>query len=174
MTAGLKALVKRAFQSRSKAFLYLGYLALWQIGYAVFKHNVDHFTPREKSAWVLANIPIVEAVAFSVLYAIFTEQTRPSYRLKSLVIALGVTLVQYALNYVALSYDGQMHSGRLDLIQALYFAATTMTTTGYGDIYATGDFARVAVTAQMITDLVLLAFAVNLLVQYRRSGPTKD
>jgi hypothetical protein len=172
---GPKAFVRRAVQSRSKALLYIGYLVLWQVGYAVFKYKIGHFTLREKSAWTLVNIPIVEAVAFNVLYSIFTDQTRPSYRLKSLVIAIGVTLFQYAGNYVALSYDGQFHGGNpLDFVQAFYFAATTMTTTGYGDIYASGDFARVVVTAQMLTDLVLLAFALNLLVQYRRNIASKD
>lgn len=48
-------------------------------------------------------------------------------------------------------------------LDALYFSATTMTTTGYGDIVATGQLARGLVTAQLVFDVVFVATVVGLI-----------
>jgi voltage-gated potassium channel len=54
---------------------------------------------------------------------------------------------------------------------ALYFALTTVTTVGYGDVHATGQLARSLVIVQMLFDAVVLAAAAHtavLAVQSRR------
>lgn len=47
---------------------------------------------------------------------------------------------------------------------AIYFAVTTFSTVGYGDIAPVTDAARVVVIFQMITDLIAIGFGARLLV----------
>ena len=48
-------------------------------------------------------------------------------------------------------------------IDALYFTITVVSTVGFGDITATGQGARLIVSANMIVNLVLLTIAIRLL-----------
>ena len=47
-------------------------------------------------------------------------------------------------------------SGLDTRIDALYFTLTTMTTTGYGDIHATGQLARVLVSVVFVFNIVFI------------------
>jgi voltage-gated potassium channel len=48
-------------------------------------------------------------------------------------------------------------------IDALYFTVTILSTVGFGDITATGQFGRVVVTVNMVVNLVLVTVALRLL-----------
>ncbi|GIJ29416.1 hypothetical protein Vqi01_45780 [Micromonospora qiuiae] len=50
-------------------------------------------------------------------------------------------------------------------IDALYFAVTTLTTVGYGDVHAQGQLARVLVTVQMVFSIGVIATGVSLVVK---------
>ena len=81
-------------------------------------------------------------------------------------IAVLATLVDVVVVFFAVLYDrmaDQFHgvSTRLD---ALYFAVTTLTTVGYGDITATGQLARALVIVQMFFDLVVVTSAISIVV----------
>jgi voltage-gated potassium channel Kch len=55
---------------------------------------------------------------------------------------------------------------------ALYFAVTTFTTVGFGDVVPTSQPARIAVTIQMLANLVLLGVIARVLlgtIQQRRA-----
>ncbi|MBR7504001.1 ion transporter, partial [Mycobacterium tuberculosis] len=56
---------------------------------------------------------------------------------------------------IAINRPGEF-DGITTRIDALYFTLTTMTTTGYGDITAVGQLARVLVSAVFVFDLVFL------------------
>jgi voltage-gated potassium channel len=57
--------------------------------------------------------------------------------------------------------DGQINGIRTKT-DALYFTVTTLSTVGFGDITAIGQGARALVTANMLANLVVLAFSVRL------------
>ncbi|HKJ11178.1 MAG TPA: potassium channel family protein [Ornithinimicrobium sp.] len=69
-----------------------------------------------------------------------------------------VVVVLFSMGYYLVEYlsPGQF-SGLSDRTDALYFSMTTLTTTGFGDIHAQGNLARIMVTGQMFFDLVFLA-----------------
>jgi len=51
---------------------------------------------------------------------------------------------------------------------ALYFNVTTLATVGFGDVHAAGQLARVAVTFQIVFNLVLLGAAVSMITGLMR------
>lgn len=88
---------------------------------------------------------------------------------EALVVLLTMIVVGFAALYFAMDrLDGQFH-GIETRLDAVYFTVTTLATVGYGDISATGQGARAAVTAQMLFDLVYIGFAARVLVTAARS-----
>lgn len=81
-----------------------------------------------------------------------------------LVLLAEVVLVVFALAYyvLATNVDGQL-VGITTRLDALYFSATTMTTVGYGDVYATGQAARALVTTQLVFDVAFLGILASLI-----------
>jgi len=81
-------------------------------------------------------------------------------------VALLVTglLLSFAATYYVLGtqLDDQMGTIRTK-VDALYFCVTVVSTTGFGDVVATGQLARGIVTAQIVFDLAFLALAVRLI-----------
>jgi hypothetical protein len=66
---------------------------------------------------------------------------------------------------------------QLTHVSALYFAVTVFSTVGFGDITAKTDAARLAVTAQMICDLAVVAVVVRLIFGAARGStpaPTQE
>lgn len=53
------------------------------------------------------------------------------------------------------------HMSRMD---SLYFTVTTFATVGYGDIVATTSGARIAVTLQMVADLIVIGVGIKALL----------
>ena len=52
----------------------------------------------------------------------------------------------------------------------LYFAVTVFSTVGFGDIVAKSESARLVVTGQMLTDLVVLGVTIKAVVGAVRHG----
>nr|WP_272928868.1 ion channel [Leucobacter chromiireducens] len=76
------------------------------------------------------------------------------FRLLALLLVVAVACA-LGIFTVAREMPGQF-SGIETRIDALYFTLTTMTTTGYGDIHAVGQFARALVSLILVFDLVFL------------------
>jgi voltage-gated potassium channel len=56
---------------------------------------------------------------------------------------------------------------------ALYFNVSTLATVGFGDVHATGQAARVAVTVQIVFNLVFIGLGITLvtgLLKHRARG----
>jgi len=53
---------------------------------------------------------------------------------------------------------------------ALYFAVTVLTTVGFGDITPRTEAARLVVTGQMITDVVIIGLAIQVIIRAARKG----
>jgi hypothetical protein len=98
--------------------------------------------------------------------------------IESLAVTTPLFLLLFASTYYLLGHAVPADfTQRMTRTDALYFTVTTFTTTGFGDIAATSEGARLVVTGQMLLDLVLLGFgvrvfvgAVRLGVEARRSG----
>jgi voltage-gated potassium channel len=108
-------------------------------------------------------------VLFAALAAGVAGQVRRSLvdedrRLDGLITAILAVWVLFALGFYLLSVHerGQVE-GLHTKVDALYFAASTMLTIGYGDVHATGQVARGLVLVQMIFDVVFVATAAATL-----------
>jgi len=75
-----------------------------------------------------------------------------------------VLIVSFASVYYVLgTHQPHQMQGIETKIDALYFTITVVSTVGFGDITATGQGARLIVSANMIVNLVLLTIAIRLL-----------
>jgi len=89
---------------------------------------------------------------------------------RALAVILPVFLLMFSGLYLSMSHaSASMFSRPLDHTEALYFTITTFSTTGFGDIVPARDPARIAVSIQMLLDLVFLGVVVRLLVRQARS-----
>lgn len=83
-------------------------------------------------------------------------------------------VVAFATTYYLFSeYDSGSFNEYLTRVDALYFCLTVFTTTGFGDIAADSQGARIAVSIQMASTLVLLGLGLrflNLLINQRRQA----
>ena len=74
-------------------------------------------------------------------------------------------LLLFASTYVVMAtMSAGNFGGRLTHTDGLYFAVTVFSTVGFGDITAKTQAARLVVTGQMISDLVILGLAIKIIV----------
>jgi voltage-gated potassium channel len=95
-------------------------------------------------------------------------ETEPA-SLVGLVTALVGGAMFFALtDYVtAVSAPGQF-AGLQTRTDALYFALTTLTTVGYGDVHAAGQIARTVVIIQLVFNLVVIATGASVFTRLLR------
>jgi voltage-gated potassium channel len=84
----------------------------------------------------------------------------PSARMDGLIAVLCVSVVFFAQAYLLLAKDGGQFADLHTRTDALYFTMSTLSTIGFGDVHATGQVARAAVTGQIVFDLVVLGFGI--------------
>ena len=105
-----------------------------------------------------------------VKHQITTEDTE----LWGLALAVVGGLLAFAMaDYVIAYVDPGQFVGLETRLDGLYFALTTLTTVGYGDVHAQGQFARAVVSFQLVFNLVVLTTAGSFLfsqVRTRRSA----
>jgi voltage-gated potassium channel len=112
----------------------------------------------------IAAIGAVVPMAFRRIAGI--ESARHPMLAAAEAIVLLLTMVVYGFSALYLVIDRR--AGQFDGIEtrldAAYFTVTTLSTVGFGDISATGQAARLAVTLQILFDLTLLAVTVRVLM----------
>ncbi|MGB3257439.1 MAG: potassium channel family protein [Ornithinimicrobium sp.] len=123
---------------------------------------VYYFAPLSltDSAWPM-NLAI-SGVAFGALLWIVVIQIGRHLAGEGTFGSLGVVLVLVVavfamVYYVLATNDPDEFVGLATRTDSLYFAMTTLTTTGFGDIHPQGGLARALVTGQMFFDLAFLA-----------------
>ena len=84
----------------------------------------------------------------------------PEVRLQRLFVLLCVAIMFFAEVYYLLALMPGQFDSLYTRTDALYFTITTLSTVGYGDVHATGQLAREAVTIQIVFDLTFLATAI--------------
>jgi voltage-gated potassium channel len=83
---------------------------------------------------------------------------------EALIVAIPTFIVVYASTYLSVeSAAPGSFSEPLDKPAALYFTIVTLGTVGYGDIAPVSTVARMAVSSQILLDLVLIAVVLRLL-----------
>lgn len=83
---------------------------------------------------------------------------------EALAISLPLFLVIFSATYYVMgAAEPTWFSESLSKLDALYFTVTVFATVGFGDIAATSPPARVAVTVQMLADLIVLGVGVRVL-----------
>ncbi|MGB8650627.1 MAG: potassium channel family protein [Mycobacteriales bacterium] len=119
---------------------------------------------------------VLGLVAFTLLLAwqIRSITLSASPRLRALEVvatAAPLFLLLFATSYFVMErQDTGEFSQALSRVDALYFAVTVFATVGFGDIVAQSQAARVAVTIQMIGDLVFIGLGLRLLLGAVQEG----
>ena len=113
------------------------------------------------------------ALGFAVLVGLMTWHIRtitqsesPALRaVEGLAVALPLFILLFASAYYLMSRaDESSFTAPLSRTDGLYFAVTIFSTVGFGDISARAEYARIAVSAQMILDLLLLGVGVRIIL----------
>ena len=85
--------------------------------------------------------------------------------IEALASSLSLVLVLFAGTYVAMATHSASNFGEhLTHTDALYFTVTVFSTVGFGDITAKTEAARLMVTGQMITDLVVVGVGIRIIL----------
>jgi len=109
---------------------------------------------RDGQQWWLIVLAVIALALLMGMLLRMVARGANLFRLLNLLLTVVITL---ALSFYAMASNmsGQF-AGLHTRIDALYFTLTTMTTTGYGDIHATGQLARVVVSLAFVFDVVFL------------------
>jgi len=75
---------------------------------------------------------------------------------------VSLLVVAFASVYYVLGTETDQMNGIHTKTDSLYFTVTMLTTVGFGDITAEGQGARALATANMLTNLIVLAFSIRL------------
>lgn len=95
-----------------------------------------------------------------------SDPSDESVRIEGLLLIVYVAVPIFALGYFALEEAaGDQFAGLSTKTDALYFTVSTLATVGFGDVHATGQLARVLVTAQIVFNLVFIGTLVSLLTR---------
>jgi hypothetical protein len=114
-------------------------------------------------------------LAFFIAVLLFEVQAiirsnRPMLRAaNAMALVLPIFVVEFAWMYITLSKSNPVaFTQPLDKVGALYFTVTVFTTVGFGDIAARTHPARLAVTAQMVLDVIVIAVVIRLILEAAR------
>jgi voltage-gated potassium channel len=93
-------------------------------------------------------------------------------RIRGLVLLLVLTVLWFAWADASVAVlPGEFYDLHTK-IDALYFTVSTVTTVGYGDVHATGQLARAAVTVQMTFNLVFIGLSAGIVTGFLRTRAT--
>lgn len=91
--------------------------------------------------------------------------------IEALSLAAPMYLLMFAATYYVMSRSsGTNFTESLSRASALYFSVTVFSTTGFGDISARGDAARMLVTGQMIGNMIFIGFGIRQLTTATQIG----
>jgi hypothetical protein len=128
------------------------------------------------STWVAVTILVIGLVVLIGLVAFevrsIVVSRFPGLRgVEALATSIPLFLLLFASTYVVMTViSASNFSEPLTRTDALYFTVTVFSTVGFGDITAKTEAARLVVTGQMITDLVVIGLAVKVIVGAVKRG----
>jgi voltage-gated potassium channel len=131
----------------------------------------DHITGAGQITVLVLGIAALAVLIGWQVRAILHAPYPVAQAIESLAFTTPLFLLLFASTYYLLGHTTPSDfTQRMTRTDALYFTITTFTTTGFGDIAATSEGARLIVTGQMLLDLILLGFGVRVLVGAVRIG----
>ena len=151
------------------------------IGALYYVLPLDHSsTSLTVAMLVIGLVGFVILVAFQV--RVIVRSRYPALRaVEALATSVPLFLLLFAATYVALANLAPTSFGEhLTHTDGLYFTVTIFSTVGFGDITAKTETARLVVTGQMLTDLVIYGVAIKVFVravrrgQQRKAGPDSN
>lgn len=111
-------------------------------------------TPRDGTDWWLLLLAGASFILFAAAVLRMIARGTGIFRLLTLLITVVVVI---SLGFYTIAMNRPDEIAGLDTrVDALYFTLTTMTTTGYGDIHADGQLARVLVSLVFVFNLIFL------------------
>jgi voltage-gated potassium channel len=107
---------------------------------------------------------VVALLLWEVRMLLYTDE--PARRIvPGLLFLVPLVIIVFAMTYLLLSHeDPRSFNEHLDHTGSLYFAMTTITTIGYGDIRPVSEPARIIVMVQMLAGFSILAIVSRLVV----------
>jgi len=114
---------------------------------------------------LLAGIVLLAAlIVGQVRREVRAEGEDEGVRVQTLLVLVYVTVLVFALGYVTLEHaDHDQFAGLGTKVDSLYFTVSTLATVGFGDVHATGQVARVLVTAQMVFNVIFVGLLASTL-----------
>ena len=125
---------------------------------------LDHpSVPAALTILVIGLVAFIALVAFHVRWIL--RSPFPTLRaIEALAISVPLFLLLFASTYVVMAtMSASNFGGHLSHTDGLYFTVTVFSTVGFGDITAKTGTARLVVTGQMITDLIVLGLAIKII-----------
>ena len=146
------------------------------VGSAAALVAIYYWLPLDRSStWAIAAL-VIGLVAFIALVAFHVRRIVaspfPGLRaVEALAISVPFFLLLFAGTYYVMARDSaSSFSEPLTRTNALYFTVTVFSTVGFGDITPKTQTARLVVTAQMISDLIVLGLAIKVVVDAVKRG----
>jgi Ion channel len=141
------------------------------LGSAVALVAIYYLLPLDHSArWLAITMLVIGLVALIALVAyqvrVIIASPFPGLRaVEALAISVPLFLLLFASTYVVLAAlaTGSFNQS-MNHTNALYFTVTVFATVGFGDITAQTETARLLVTGQMITDLIILGLGARVIL----------
>lgn len=127
----------------------------------------------EAALWLAAAV-IFPGVVLTLQTLAVARSPYPRLRaVEAMATSFPLLIFLFAATYYAMAAANQDSFNQvLTRTDALYFTVTIFATVGFGDLVATSQAARGAVTVQMLADIVLIGVAVRVLlgtIQQRRA-----
>jgi voltage-gated potassium channel len=114
---------------------------------------------------LLAGIVVVGALVAWHIRLILNARYPALRAMESLALTVPLFLVLFASAYIIMAgTDSHAFSQTLTRTDALYFVVTVFATVGFGDITAVSEPARILVTVQMLSDLVVIGLLVRAII----------
>ena len=89
-------------------------------------------------------------------------------RIRALLLLLTLTVLFFSWANTSVAAIPGQFTDLHTKTDALYFAVSTLATVGFGDVHATGQLARAAVTLQIVFNLVFLGASVSIISGFFR------
>ena len=132
---------------------------------------IYYLLPVDRSSAAVAVTILITGLVALVALIIFQVRSIvaspfPGLRaVEALATSLPLFLVLFASTYLVTATESAgSFSQPLTHTDALYFTVTVFATVGFGDITAKTETARLVVTGQMITDLVVLGLGIRIIL----------
>jgi hypothetical protein len=113
---------------------------------------------------VVGLIGFIALVAYQIR-AIMRSSFPGLKAIEALATSIPLFLLLFAATYISMAHLSMSNFGaHLTHTDGLYFTVTVFSTVGFGDITPKSEAARLVVTGQMITDLIILGLVLKVVV----------